>query len=127
MTYTSILTARLLAPLLVPACLITSRLEAQTIIEIGTGTVVNADFDYPAPYGNQQNGARHQMLVLASELQAAGMTQGDISAFALNVATAAGVPLQSFTVSIGATSVSDMTNAWIRAFSRSGGPRPTRM
>ena len=36
---------------------------AQDTITIGTGTVMNDFFEYPAPYGNAQNGARHQMLV----------------------------------------------------------------
>lgn len=115
-------TTRILRSVCIPAFLLASQLDAQVIIEIGTGTVVNADFDYPAPYGNQQNGARHQMLLLASELQAAGMTQGDISAMALHVATAAGVPLNGFTISIGATSTTEMTNAWIQGLQPVWGP-----
>ncbi len=122
MTISSYWKSGILGSLVLCAFQITTTLGAQTIIEVGTGTVVNADFDYPAPYGNQQNGARHQMLVLASEFQAAGMSQGDISAIALNVATAAGVPLNGFTVSIGATAVSEMTNTWIPGLQPVWGP-----
>jgi PKD repeat protein len=113
MTSTVFSSARILGMVLATALLSPSTVDGQAIIEIGTGTLVNGDFAYPAPYGNQQNGARHQMLVLASELQAAGMSQGDISAFALNVAAEAGIPLEGFTVSIGATTTTEMTNAWI--------------
>jgi hypothetical protein len=46
---------------------------------IGTGTIQNSNTGYPAPYGNWYWGARHQMLVLASELTAAGMSPGNIT------------------------------------------------
>lgn len=35
---------------------------------IGTGTSVNGSTGYPAPYGNYYWGARHQMLIRASEI-----------------------------------------------------------
>jgi hypothetical protein len=46
---------------------------------VGTGTIQNTPWSYPAPYGNWYWGARHQMLVLASELTAAGLSAGSIT------------------------------------------------
>ena len=53
---------------------------------IGTGTITNSNTDYPAPYGNWYWGARHQILILASELQAAGLSAGPISSLSFQVA-----------------------------------------
>ncbi|MEY4486407.1 MAG: hypothetical protein RL440_938, partial [Bacteroidota bacterium] len=57
---------------------------------IGTGTITNSNTDYPAPYGNWYWGARHQMLILASELQAAGLNAGPISSLSFQVASTNG-------------------------------------
>jgi hypothetical protein len=54
---------------------------------IGTGTAQNSPTDYPAPYGNWYWGARNQMLYLASELSAAGLTAGLIDSMAFDVAS----------------------------------------
>lgn len=53
---------------------------------VGTGNVQNSPYDYPAPYGNWYWCARNQMLVLASELVAAGLTPGYINNMAFSVA-----------------------------------------
>ena len=53
---------------------------------IGTGTIMNANTDYPAPYGNWYWGARHQILIRATELQAAGLSAGPISSLSFQVA-----------------------------------------
>jgi hypothetical protein len=52
---------------------------------LGTGGVRNSPYDYPAPYGNWYWGARHQMLVLAAELAAAGLAAGNITSLAFDV------------------------------------------
>lgn len=52
---------------------------------IGTGTVQNCNTCYPAPYGNWYWGARNQMIILASELTAAGLTAGNITSLAFDV------------------------------------------
>ena len=54
---------------------------------IGTGTINNSPYDYPAPYGNWYWGARNQMLILASELTAAGVTAGYINSLAFDIAS----------------------------------------
>lgn len=54
---------------------------------IGTGTQQNSPTDYPAPYGNWYWAARHQFLILASELSAAGLTAGMINSLSFSVAS----------------------------------------
>lgn len=54
-------------------------------ITIGNGTAQNSPTDYPAPYGNWWWGAKNQLLYLASELTAAGLTAGFIQSIAFDV------------------------------------------
>lgn len=84
------------------------------IIDIGTGTITNTSTTYPAPYGNWYWGARHQMLITAAEMQAAGATQAvNIMALGFDVVTPGGAPLQNFEIKIGHTNVTDLSGAWI--------------
>ena len=71
-----------------------------TAITIGTGVTTNTPNSYPAPYGNWYFGAKHQFLILASELNAAGMTAGTITKLSFKVSQANGVPLQGFTIAM---------------------------
>ncbi|MDF1675817.1 MAG: PKD domain-containing protein [Vicingaceae bacterium] len=80
-----------------------------TPITIGTGTTTNTTTSYPAPYGNWYHGAKHQFLILASELSAAGMTAGNINSLAFDVAQAQGTPLQGFTIALKLTSTSTVS------------------
>lgn len=73
---------------------------SQTTITIGSGLFTNSNTEYPAPYGNWYYGAKHQMLILASELAAEGMTAGNISSLAFNAAVIEGEPLTNFTIKI---------------------------
>jgi hypothetical protein len=77
--------------------------------QVGTGTIQNAQTGYPAPYGNFYWGARHQFLVTAAELQAAGASNGDINSIGFDVVTPAGIPLTDFEIKIGTTTVTDLT------------------
>jgi len=52
---------------------------------VGTGQIQNSPYDYPAPYGNWYWGARHQMLIRAAELSAAGLPIGNITSLAFDV------------------------------------------
>lgn len=96
--------------------------SGQTLITVGSGNVGNGPNSYPAPYGNAQPGARHQMLIPASELQAAGMSEGTISSVAFNVANAVGITLQSFSISIGTTATTDLNPTWETGLSSVFGP-----
>ena len=74
---------------------------------IGTETSVNTSFSYPSPYTNYYGGAKHQMLIRASELTALGFATGAvISKVAFNVdsvgSTFSGV-LNDFQIDMGQT------------------------
>lgn len=60
------------------------RLNGMTI---GTGTIQNSGTDYPAPYGNWYWAAKHQILIRASELTAAGLSAGMINSLSFDVAS----------------------------------------
>lgn len=76
---------------------------SQLSVTVGTGTQQNTGTTYPAPYGNYYWGARHQMLIRASELNALGITAGGMTSVGFMVMTPAGIPLQNFTISLGTT------------------------
>lgn len=81
---------------------------------IGTGTVTNSTTGYPAPYGHFYNGARHQMLITAAELQALGFTGGSINSLAFDVAQANGSQLMGFEIKLGHTGQPALLpNAWL--------------
>ncbi|MFO7723185.1 MAG: NosD domain-containing protein, partial [Bacteroidales bacterium] len=82
---------------------------AQTDVIVGTGTITNSSSGYPAPYGNYYYGARHQFLVPASEIVAAGGVAGSIYAVGFNVSTINGTPLQGFEIKIGTTTSTALT------------------
>jgi hypothetical protein len=79
----------------------------------GTGNNSNDSVTYPAPYGNASFGARHQFLVLASEMTAAGMTKGYINSLTFDVTNLHGVgALTNFTLKIGNTAVTTLTDSF---------------
>lgn len=75
----------------------------QTTITIGTDNTTNGNTSYPAPYGNYYDGAKHQIIIRAAELNTAGMTAGNISSLSFNVATANGVAMANFNIAMGLT------------------------
>ena len=77
--------------------------NAQIQVTLGTGTLVNGTTGYPAPYGNYYWGAKHQFVIPAAEITAAGGFAGLIQSLAFDVATVEGVPLTGFTISLGTT------------------------
>lgn len=84
---------------------------------IGTGNVQNTTTTYPAPYGNYYYGSRHQMLMLASELTAAGLTAGYINALSFEVATINGSgSLTDFEIKLAQTNVTSITTFQAAAF-----------
>ncbi|MBP6334745.1 MAG: hypothetical protein KA444_04670 [Bacteroidia bacterium] len=77
---------------------------------LGTGTIVNGAQAYPAPYGNYYWGAKHQFLILASELSASGMTAGQLDELSFDVTTPNSSPVVSgFNIKIGNTGLSAIT------------------
>ena len=75
---------------------------------IGTGTITNTNTDYPAPYGNWYWGARHQMLILASEMQAAGLNAGPISSLSFQVASTNGEFYDYIDIALIQTSITEL-------------------
>ena len=72
---------------------------------IGTGAGSNGGTGYPTPFANWYWGNRQQYLILASEMQAAGASKGDITEIAFNVLNVNAVPaLQGYTVWVKTTS-----------------------
>jgi PKD repeat protein len=85
---------------------------AQSTAIIGTGTATNSPYGYPAPYGNWYYGAKHQILIRASEMTAAGMVAGNITALAFQISTPAGTPLQGFTIRMKTTSATTVSSVF---------------
>jgi len=99
--------------LILTLLLIIFGLNAQTIVTIGTGTSTNSSSSYPAPYGNYYYGAKHQFLIPAAEIIAAGGGVGTIQSLAFDVATAEGTPLTGFNIKIGTTALSNLTTSFV--------------
>ncbi len=110
-----------LATIIATASLLPSA-RAQVMIEVGSGTILNTAFEAPCPYANVQNGSRNQLLVLASELQSAGMSAGTILGLGFDVFQASGTTFNSFSISIGSTTVGDLTATWETGLSPAWGP-----
>lgn len=88
---------------------------AQSTAIIGTGTNFNDQYTYPAPYGNFYWGARHQILIRANEMTAAGMTAGNISALAFQVNIPGGTALSGFTIRMKTTAANSANTAFDNA------------
>jgi len=80
-----------------------NKAQAQLLVDVGTGTLQNTPTSYPAPYGNFWWGAKHQMMVRASELNALGIAGGSLNSLAFFVVVPEGTALQNFTIKIGTT------------------------
>lgn len=80
----------------------------------GTETTTNATTSYPSPYTNYYGGAKHQMLILASELIAQGVTAGtSLTSLTMNV-TAVGSTfsgsLTDFQIDLASTTSTALTS-----------------
>lgn len=82
-------------------------------ITIDAGTIQNSNTDYPAPYGNWYWSARHQILIHASELLAAGITAGPINSIGFEVASTNDIIYSYIDISIIATNLNDLTESLI--------------
>jgi hypothetical protein len=82
---------------------------------IGNATTTNSLTSFPAVYGMSNSGAKHQIIYTASELLALGMPLGGaintISFY--NDLVGANILANNFTIKMGCTSESDLTNGWI--------------
>ncbi|MDP4955545.1 MAG: CotH kinase family protein [Crocinitomicaceae bacterium] len=80
---------------------------------IGNGTSTNGNTEYPAPYGNWYWGARHQMLILASEMQAAGLIAGPISSLSFQVASTNGEFYDYIDIALIQTSLTELESDFL--------------
>ena len=80
---------------------------------IGTGSIQNGNTDYPAPFGNWYWGARHQMLIRASELSASGLSAGMINSIGFEVAATNGENYTYVDFHLNTTSLTELTNEFI--------------
>ncbi|REJ84096.1 MAG: lamin tail domain-containing protein, partial [Bacteroidetes bacterium] len=68
---------------------------------VGNGTSSNGAQAFPAPYGNYYWGARHQMLIKAADMTAAGFAAGNLTSIAFDNDALNSVPaLTNFTISM---------------------------
>ncbi len=81
-------------------------------INIGTPDTENSPTDYPAPYGNWYWCARHQFLIPASELIAAGLSTGPISSIAFQVVASDNAVYDDISFSMGPTQLSEFSNTF---------------
>lgn len=77
-------------------------------ITIDNGDIQNSNVDYPAPYGNWYWSARHQILVHADELLAAGVSPGIINTLGFEVASTNVITYTYIDISINATTAADL-------------------
>jgi hypothetical protein len=80
---------------------------------IGTGTIQNGNTDYPAPFGNWYWGARHQMLIRASELIASGLSAGMINSIGFEVAATIGENYTYIDFHINSTQINELSAEFV--------------
>ncbi|MCK6640802.1 MAG: GEVED domain-containing protein [Bacteroidia bacterium] len=76
---------------------------------VGTNQAQNTTTTYPAPYGNWYFGSRHQFLITAADLTAAGLAAGPIDALSFYVTTLTATTLDNFTIQMGQTNTASLT------------------
>ncbi|HNI55403.1 MAG TPA: CotH kinase family protein [Chitinophagales bacterium] len=82
-------------------------------ITIDFGSILNSNVDYPAPYGNWYWSARHQILVRAEELIAAGLSAGPISSLAFQLASTNVITYTYIDIAINSTSEDALSESMI--------------
>ena len=90
---------------------------------IGTDSVRNSSGTFPSPYGNWFWGAKNQFLIRATELQASGMSAGDIYSISFDVFTAATTSLDDFKVSLKLTTDPDLSTGLQTGFTIASSPQ----
>ena len=84
--------------------------EQSNNYQVGEGTIVNSQTAHPAPFAYTTKKAKEQYLYKASELSAAGITEGTINSIAFDISDVnANVTMSSYKVSIGTTTQNEVT------------------
>ena len=77
---------------------------------VGTNTLQNTNSSYPSIYGNWFRGVKNQMLIRATELQAAGISAGNITGLAFDIASPSGGTMQGFQIEIKSTTQTSLSS-----------------
>jgi hypothetical protein len=87
---------------------------ASAYATIGTGTITNSSTTYPSPYGQWYGSGHEQYLIRASELTAMGLTTGNLTSLAFNLASGyTFAALKGFTVQIAHTNQNALTTVLV--------------
>lgn len=86
------------------------------------GTSGSSPAAWPSPYGGSARSARHQFLIRRSELSAASVDNGMITALSFNVATLNHATYNGFTIKVGCTSDTSLS-AWQTGLSQVFSPK----
>ncbi|MGZ4033693.1 MAG: hypothetical protein ACXVP4_02415, partial [Bacteroidia bacterium] len=90
---------------------------ASLMAQVGTGVTTNTATTWPAPYANWYTSGKHQLLFLASELNAAGITGGKIDQIDFDVIAINGISLyHNYTINMGCTNLTALTT-WVTGLS----------
>jgi hypothetical protein len=82
-------------------------------ITLDFGTIQNSATDYPAPYGNWYWCSRHQIMIRANELLAAGITAGPINSLAFEVVSSSGELYTYVDISVTSSTQTELTADFI--------------
>ena len=83
----------------------------KAIKKVGNGLLTNSAFTFPSPYGNFDWGSKHQFLILASELTAAGLNAGNFTTIGFNATNLnACAALTNYNMSMASTTVTSITS-----------------
>jgi len=102
---------KLLAFALIGCIVCSFNSSAQTNITIGTATTANTNSGFPCPLQDYNEGGRSQYLYRASELSAAGMTAGAITAIKFNVTGLGSFKgaIDNYSIKIGTTGTTSLS------------------
>lgn len=86
----------------------------------GTGNSTNNSTSFPASLGTYYGGARHQILILASELSAQGILAGEqINSLSFDVSNTNNAdPMQNYTISIGNTALNTLNSSFVNGLTQ---------
>ncbi len=83
----------------------------KAIKKVGNGLLTNLAYTFPTPYGNFDWGSKHQFLILASELTAAGLNAGNFTTIGFNTTNLnASAALTNYNMSMASTTVTSITS-----------------
>jgi CotH kinase protein/Chitobiase/beta-hexosaminidase C-terminal domain/Lamin Tail Domain/Secretion system C-terminal sorting domain len=85
-------------------------------VTISEGTSTLGDTEYPAPYGNWYYSSRHQFLIRADELTAAGLAAGPINSLAFEVVDTDPTEYDYFDIKIALTAITELEAAFVNPF-----------